>query len=76
VVLDDVDFSMRADEAVGIVGPNGAGKTTFLSVLIGAHQPTSGTVTFRGVDVTGLPAAERCRMGSPVRTRFRNRSAA
>jgi branched-chain amino acid transport system ATP-binding protein len=63
VVLDDVDFSIRADEAVGIVGPNGAGKTTFLSVLIGAHQPTSGTVTFRGVDVTGLPAAERCRMG-------------
>ncbi len=35
-VLDDVSFSVGADEAVGIVGPNGAGKTTLLSVLAGA----------------------------------------
>jgi branched-chain amino acid transport system ATP-binding protein len=63
VVLDDVNFAMRSDEAVGIVGPNGAGKTTFLSVLVGAHQPSAGAVHFRGQDVTGLPAAERCRRG-------------
>jgi len=63
VVLDQIDFSMRADEAVGIVGPNGAGKTTFLSVLVGAHAPTSGTITFAGEDVTHLPAAERSRRG-------------
>jgi len=62
-VLQDVDFSMHGDEAVGIVGPNGAGKTTFLSVLVGALSPASGTVTFRGRDVTALPAAERCRQG-------------
>ena len=48
VVLDGVDFSMRPDEAVGIVGPNGAGKTTLLSVLVGALEPTSGSVRFRG----------------------------
>ncbi len=63
VVLDGVDFAMRADEAIGVVGPNGAGKTTFLSVLVGAHQPSSGRVRFRGDDVTRLPAAERCRLG-------------
>jgi len=63
VVLDQIDFSMRADEAVGIVGPNGAGKTTFLSVLVGAHPPTRGTITFAGEDVTNLPAAERSRRG-------------
>jgi branched-chain amino acid transport system ATP-binding protein len=62
-VLDGVDFSMRADEAVGIVGPNGAGKTTFLSVLSGALAPSAGRVSFAGRDVTGLPAAERCRLG-------------
>ena len=45
VVLDGVDFSVRANEAVGIVGPNGAGKTTLLSVLVGAHAPTAGTVS-------------------------------
>ena len=63
VVLDGVDFSVRANEAVGIVDPNGAGKTTLLSVLVGAHAPTAGTVSLRGQDVTALPTAERCRRG-------------
>jgi branched-chain amino acid transport system ATP-binding protein len=63
VVLDQVDFAMRAGEAIGIVGPNGAGKTTFLSVLAGAFEPSAGRVQFRGHDVTALPAAERCRLG-------------
>ena len=63
VVLDGVDFSVRAGEAVGVVGPNGAGKTTLLSVLVGAHAPTAGSVRLRGQDVTALPTAERCRRG-------------
>ena len=63
VVLDAIDFSLRSNEAVGIVGPNGAGKTTLLSVLAGAHPPTAGTIHFRGAEVTGLGAAERCRLG-------------
>jgi branched-chain amino acid transport system ATP-binding protein len=63
VVLEAIDFSLRANEAVGVVGPNGAGKTTLLSVLAGAHPPTSGTIQFRGADVTALGAADRCRLG-------------
>jgi branched-chain amino acid transport system ATP-binding protein len=63
VVLDRVDFSMRSGEAVGIVGPNGAGKTTLLGVLMGALEPSLGSVHFRGADVTTMPASERCRMG-------------
>jgi branched-chain amino acid transport system ATP-binding protein len=63
VVLDGVDFSVRANEAVGVVAPNGAGKTTLLSILVGAHAPTAGTVRLRGQDVTALPTAERCRRG-------------
>ena len=38
-VLDGVDFSVAAGEAVGIVGPNGAGKTTLLNVLAGSLRP-------------------------------------
>jgi len=63
MVIDGVDFSVRAREAVGVVGPNGAGKTTLLSLLVGAHTPTSGQVRFRGEDVTLEPTAERCRRG-------------
>ncbi|ESZ42143.1 ABC transporter ATP-binding protein [Mesorhizobium sp. L2C066B000] len=63
VVLDDIDFAMNGDEAVGIVGPNGAGKTTLLSILSGAFPPSAGTVAFNGGDVTALPATQRCRLG-------------
>jgi len=63
VVLDNIDFAMAADEAVGIVGPNGAGKTTLLSVLSGAFPPSSGSVSFKGGDVTPLSATQRCRLG-------------
>jgi branched-chain amino acid transport system ATP-binding protein len=63
VVLDDVDFRLGAEEAVGIVGPNGAGKTTLLNVLSGAYAPNAGTVHFKGRDVTADDAAARCRLG-------------
>jgi branched-chain amino acid transport system ATP-binding protein len=63
LVIDGVDFSVSAGEAVGVVGPNGAGKTTLLSLLVGAHAPTLGRVRFLGEDVTGVPTAERCRRG-------------
>jgi branched-chain amino acid transport system ATP-binding protein len=63
VVLHDVDFSLGAGEAVGIVGPNGAGKTTLLNVLAGSLPATAGSVRFRGGDVTAAGAAQRCRLG-------------
>ena len=63
VVLDRLDFALRDAEAIGIVGPNGAGKTTLLNILTGALQPNAGKVRFRDLDVTALPAAERCRLG-------------
>src|SRR5580704_12915530 len=63
VVLECVDFSVAAEEAVGIVGPNGAGKTTLLSILSGAQPPSSGVVVYRERDVTMLDSAARCRLG-------------
>jgi branched-chain amino acid transport system ATP-binding protein len=63
VVLDGVNFTVDADKAVGIVGPNGAGKTTLLSVLSGAQPPNTGTISFRGADVTAMSAPQRCRLG-------------
>ena len=63
LVLQDVDFTLGSDEAVGIVGPNGAGKTTLLNVLSGSLQATAGSVRFRDADVTPTGSAHRCRLG-------------
>jgi branched-chain amino acid transport system ATP-binding protein len=62
-VLDGVNLSLTAGQAVGIVGPNGAGKTTLLNILAGAFSPDSGSVNFRGRDVTSRGAADRCKLG-------------
>jgi branched-chain amino acid transport system ATP-binding protein len=62
-VLDGVDFSLAANEAVGIVGPNGAGKTTLLNVLAGSYRASGGSVRFKGQDVTAFDSAQRCRLG-------------
>ena len=47
--LDDIDFHVDAGEIVALVGDNGAGKSTLLKVMSGAHRPTHGTVSVRGV---------------------------
>jgi iron complex transport system ATP-binding protein len=47
-LLDDVDWTVRADERWVILGPNGAGKTTLLSLCSGTAFPTSGSVTVLG----------------------------
>ncbi len=46
--LDDVNFSVRRGETLGIIGANGAGKSTLLALLTGTIQPTSGTIRTEG----------------------------
>ncbi len=52
--LDDVNLALEPDRLHAIIGPNGAGKTTLFNVVTGTLPATSGTVTFRGQDITGL----------------------
>jgi lipopolysaccharide transport system ATP-binding protein len=47
-VLQDVEFHLRAGEAVGIVGANGAGKSTLLKLLTGTTRATAGRVSIKG----------------------------
>jgi len=63
VVVEGLSFDAAAGEALGVVGPNGAGKSTMLDLIAGVLRPDGGTVRFDGTDVTGLPAADRCRAG-------------
>jgi lipopolysaccharide export system ATP-binding protein len=50
-------------EIVGILGPNGAGKTTTFYMVVGLVKPESGSVVFRGEDITNLPVYLRARKG-------------
>ena len=53
--LFDATLEVRAGEAVGVIGPNGAGKTTLLRVISKLIEPTSGTLSFDGASLAGVP---------------------
>lgn len=51
-VLKGIDEHIEKGEKVVIIGPSGSGKSTFLRCLNLLEQPTGGTITFEGVDIT------------------------
>ncbi|MBI1847667.1 MAG: ABC transporter ATP-binding protein [Candidatus Rokubacteria bacterium] len=62
-ILRGVSLRVGAAEAVCLVGRNGAGKTTTIDSIMGLLSVRGGTITFKGEDVTRLPAHRRARMG-------------
>ena len=61
--VSDVSFVLRPGEILGYLGPNGSGKSMTLKMLTGLIEPTSGHVTYCGVDVTGGNVEFRRRFG-------------
>jgi ABC-type branched-subunit amino acid transport system ATPase component/ABC-type branched-subunit amino acid transport system permease subunit len=61
--VQEVSFSVRQGEILGIIGPNGAGKTTLFNLLNGFVRPDAGHVLLDGQDVTGLAPNRLCRLG-------------
>src|SRR3546814_7894377 len=47
-VLQDIDFTVKPGQALGIIGINGAGKSTLLKMITGTAQPTRGSVSVTG----------------------------
>jgi branched-chain amino acid transport system ATP-binding protein len=61
--VHDVHLSVESGEFVGLVGPNGAGKTTLFNCICGQLRQESGTVTFNGAVLDGMPTYKRARLG-------------
>jgi branched-chain amino acid transport system ATP-binding protein len=58
-----VSFFVEEGELVSIIGANGAGKSTILNALMGLVPVRSGSILFRGEDISRVPAHGRARMG-------------
>ncbi|MFZ0919286.1 MAG: ABC transporter ATP-binding protein [Candidatus Dormiibacterota bacterium] len=63
VALDGVSLTVRANQIVGVIGPNGAGKTTLFNAVSRFVTPASGTITYQGRSLIGLPAWRLAHMG-------------
>ncbi|MGE5663762.1 MAG: ABC transporter ATP-binding protein [Deltaproteobacteria bacterium] len=61
--LQDVSFSVEKGEIRAVIGPNGAGKSTLFNVMTGLLTPDSGTVSFEGDRISGLPPHRVIRKG-------------
>ena len=59
----DVSFTLSEGEIVGLIGPNGAGKTTLVNLVTGVFPASSGTVVFRGSDITRQRPFQAARRG-------------
>ena len=63
IAVKDLSFDVQAGEVIGLMGPNGAGKTTLLNIIAGEQKPDSGSVTFNGINITGLSPHKLCHLG-------------
>jgi len=61
--LSGISIDVPAGSVVAILGANGAGKTTLLKTIAGVLRPRSGTVSFLGEEITGLPSHKLVRRG-------------
>ncbi|HAZ28359.1 MAG TPA: zinc ABC transporter ATP-binding protein [Candidatus Magasanikbacteria bacterium] len=61
VVLENISFTVKTGEYLGVIGPNGGGKTTLIKIILGLLQPQSGTVKIFGTDINAF--AEKALIG-------------
>jgi ABC-type glutathione transport system ATPase component len=64
--IADLDLEIDAGEMLALVGESGSGKTTLARSLVGLVEPTSGSIRFDGIELTGLKARELAAIRSRI----------
>lgn len=63
VAVNDVSLDLNPDNINALIGPNGAGKTTFFNIITGYERGDSGSITFDGNQLIGLPPWKIAQLG-------------
>ena len=61
--LHDIAFTLQKGEILGLIGPNGAGKTTLFNIIAGTFPPSSGSIQFKGEEITFQGSRQICHKG-------------
>jgi ABC-type branched-subunit amino acid transport system ATPase component len=63
VAVNNIGFSIREGEILGLIGPNGSGKSTVMKLIMGIEKPNAGSVQLDGVEIAGWPTHRIARQG-------------
>ena len=70
--VDDVSFSIKEGETLGIVGEYGCGKSTLGRVILRLHEPTDGKIIYNGMDITNFDKEEMRKMRQHMQIVFQD----
>jgi branched-chain amino acid transport system ATP-binding protein len=62
-ILNNLSFSVKTGERIGIIGPNGSGKTTMFNCISGFNKPQAGSIRYKGEEFLSLNPSGRAKKG-------------